>query len=283
MDPSLWIPIAAGIVAWCLFWVWLVPLARTRIEARLADRIGTTPFAGAVDLLIGIYCRLLHRVRFVGFDDLPAPFRHGDAGGGLVVANHTAGIDPLLVQTGIRRFIRWMMWADMMTPSLDAIWKAGQILPVSYGNEDSTTVRLAIRHVRDGGLVGVFAEGGIAKPPGSIHPFQAGVGLLARMTKAPILLVHIHGTPNAPDAFASVFRPSHATVEVVGIFDLSREKDPHRAVEILRNALIEHTGWPSSDVDLVEKWRAELAAATGSESQDSRAEPDAGAVQSEHA
>lgn len=283
MAPSLWIPIVAGVVAWCLFWLWLLPLLRRRIGARLARRIGTAPFAGAVDLLICLYCRIFHRVRFVGFEDLPAPFRHGDAEGGLVVANHTAGIDPLLVQTGVRRFIRWMMWADMMIPSLDPIWKAGRILPVRYGSEDSTTVRLAIRHVRDGGLVGVFAEGGIARPPGRIHPFQAGVGLLARMTKAPILLVHIHGTPQAPTAFGSVLRPSRTTVEMVGIFDLSREKDPHRAVEILRTALAEHTGWPLSDVDLVEKWRAEMDAAEGTDSGESPAEEGAGAVQSGHA
>ena len=265
MTTLVWILLAAGVLLTILFWTRGLPW----IRASLAARIGTAPFTGALDLLSCLYCRLVHRVRFVGFEDLPAPFRHGATEGGLVVANHSAGIDPLLVQTGLRRFIRWMMWAEMMTPILAPVWRAGQILPVRYGSGDSTTVRLAIRHVRDGGLVGVFAEGGIAKPPGRIHPFQAGVGLLARLTKAPILLVHIHGTPKAAHAFGSVFRPSRSTVEVVGIFDLSEEKDPHRAAEILRTALVEHTGWPTSDLDLVEDWRSKNPVATGDGSPES--------------
>ncbi len=265
MTSFPWIPIVAAVVLWCVFWLWLLPILRRRIGEALSDRLGTPPFTGAMDLLISVYCRLVHRVRFVGFEDLPAPFRHGDTSGGLVVANHTAGIDPLLVQTGLRRFIRWMMWAEMMTPSLDPIWQAGRILPVRYGSEDSTTVRTAIRHVRAGGLVGVFAEGGIARPPKEIHPFQAGVGLLARMTKAPILLIHIHGTPQTPEAFGSVFHRSHSVVEAVGIFDLTEEKNPHEAVGILRAALLEHSGWPASEVDLVDRWRAEAERETAIE------------------
>ena len=163
-----------------------------------------------------------------------------------MVANHASGVDPVLVQAGVRRFIRWMMWAEMMEPAMDPIWRIGRIFPVSYGAQDSTIVRQAVRWVKDGNLLGVFAEGAIARPAGELRPFQPGVGLIARLTKAPVLLLHVDGAPYTPTAFSSAIKPSRATVRLVGIFDLSKEKDPQAAVDLLRNALAEQSGWPLS-------------------------------------
>ena len=259
MEVSPWILALAAVAGWIVAWMWVIPTAARTIRRRLEDRLGDSAMAGFLDLLNMAYVRWWHRLEFVGFDDLPAPFRPGDRGAGLVVANHTAGIDPLLVQAGIRRFIRWMMWADMMVPELDVVWKAARILPVHYGNEDSGTVRTAVRELKDGGLVGVFAEGGIARPRGEIRPFQPGVGLLARLGKAPVLLLWIHGTPESPTAFGSILRRSRSRVEVVGVFDLRAEKDPQVASDTLRQALLDHTGWEANEESVVDRWEREVA------------------------
>ncbi|MCP4834496.1 MAG: 1-acyl-sn-glycerol-3-phosphate acyltransferase [Phycisphaera sp.] len=251
MNATHWAILAVAVLAWIGFWMWVVPVLGRRIRIRLEARLGDTATAGAIDLLNLLYVRWWHRLELVGFRDLPAPFRAGDRGAGLVVANHTAGIDPLLVQAGIRRFIRWMMWADMMIPELELFWRTARILPVSYGTGDSTTVRTALRHLKDGGLVGLFAEGSIARPPREIRPFQPGVGLLARLSKAPVLLIHIRDTPYTPTAFGSIIRRSRAVVEVIGIHDLSGEKDPRVATERLRSALLDHSGWPSNEETLI--------------------------------
>lgn len=251
MTPTHWILLAAAIVAWVVFWMAIVPWAGRTIRRRLERRIGESPEAGALDLANRIYTRLVHRVRFEGLDDLPPPFRHGGTGGGIVVANHASGVDPVLVQAGIRRFIRWMMWAEMMEPMLDPVWRAGRILPVRYGAEDSTIVRQAVRWVKDGNLLGIFAEGAIARPAGELRPFQPGVGLIARLTRAPVVLLHVDGAPYTETAFQSAFKPSRATVRLVGVFDLSREKDPQAAVDLLRNALAEHSGWPLNEESLI--------------------------------
>ena len=257
MTSTEWIILAAATLLGIVIGVWAIPVGVRRVRQRLAARLGDTPMAGLLDLLNKGYLRWWHRVELVGFDDLPAPFRAGDTGPGIVVANHTAGIDPLLVQAGVRRFIRWMMWADMMIPALGLVWRTAKILPVSYGEKDSTTVRTAVRYLKDGGLVGVFAEGAICRPPGEIRPFQPGVGLLARLGKAPILLIHIRDTPFRPTAFGSVFRRSRPVVEVVGIFDLRKEKDPQVAADRLRTALIEHSGWPANEESLLDAWKTE--------------------------
>ncbi len=251
-SPAIIIWIAAGITAWTTLWMWLVPRTTRRVRAALDARIGDGPLVGMIDLMSCCYCRWVHRVRFEGFDRLPETFRRGGAGGGIVVANHTAGMDPMLVQTGIRRLIRWMMWADMMAPALDFAWKAGQVLPVRHGHEDSTTLRQAVRHVKGGGIIGLFPEGAIVRPPGELRPFQPGVGLLARLTRAPVLVLWIHDTPYAETAWGSLARRSRAVVEFVEVLDLSREKDPAVASEMLRDAIARRSDWPRNDESMLE-------------------------------
>lgn len=254
MSPTSWLILALVAAGWFLFWTLAVPALRRAIARRLEARIGESPEAGFLDLVNVFYVRWWHRVRFVGFEALPAPFRKGDSGPGIVVANHSAGVDPLMVQAGIRRFIRWMMWAEMQTatPSLAFVWKTGRILPVKYGSEDSTIVRQAVRHLKGGGLLGLFPEGAIARPPREIRPFQPGIGLIARLSKAPVLVLHIHGTPYAPTAMGAVWRRSHTVVEVVGVYDLAGEKDPAEASNRLREVLIDHSGWPANDEPILE-------------------------------
>ena len=256
MTSTEWTIVAIAILIGAVLGAFLIPAGVRWTRRSLAARLGDSPMAGFLDLLNMGYVRWWHRLELVGFKDLPAPFRAGDRSPGIVVANHTAGIDPLLVQAGVRRFIRWMMWADMMVPTLNVVWKAAKILPVSYGAKDTTTVRTAVRHLKDGGLVGVFAEGAISRPPLEVRPFQPGVGLLARLGKAPVLLVHIRDTPFRPTAFGSVFRRSRAVVEVVGIFDLRSEKDPQVAADRLRSAIMEHSGWPANEESLLDTWKA---------------------------
>ena len=253
MSPStvtIWI--VTGIATWIILWMWLIPTATRRVRSALDARIGDGPLVGTIDVISCCYCRWVHRVRFVGFERLPETFRRGGEGGGVVVANHTAGMDPMLVQAGIRRLIRWMMWADMMVPALDFAWKAGQVLPVRHGQEDSTTLRQAVRHVKEGGIIGLFPEGSIVRPPGEIRPFQPGVGLLARLTRAPVLVLWVHDTPYADTAWRSLVRTSRAVVELVDVLDLSKEKNPAVATAMLRDAIARRSGWPRNDEPMVE-------------------------------
>ena len=258
--PSLAIVIVAGIGVWILLWMWAIPTVTDRIRTALDRRIGNGPLVGLIDLVSCTLARTRHHVRFVGFEDLPSPFRHGDIGGGIVVANHTAGVDPFIVQTGIRRLIRWMIWAEMMDPRFDFAWKAGQALPVSYGSQDASTLRKAVRHVKNGGLIGIFPEGAIARPPSQIRPFQPGVGLLARLSKAPVLVLWIHDTPYTETASGAIFKRSHSIVELVGIVNLSDEKVPATATAILRDAIADRSGWPRNDESILKIGGTEAAA-----------------------
>jgi 1-acyl-sn-glycerol-3-phosphate acyltransferase len=186
------------------------------------------------------YVRLVHRVRYEGIENIPPALagglRTGDGPGSagplIVVSNHTAGIDPLLIQSACLFEIRWMMGRDMLAPVLGWLWEWAHVIPVSRAwveqpgtaepaasRADSRSALEAIRHLRAGAVLGVFPEGRIEQEPGHLLPFLPGVGVLAKKTGAAVLPVVIRGTPAGGSAWGSLFRPSHATVRFLPILD----------------------------------------------------------------
>ena len=110
--------VAAGWLGVALFARWLL-----RGSVRGPDNVPTALVARGIQF----YVRLVHRLRIDGREHLPP------AGTGLpliLIANHTAGIDPLVIQAGIPYDPRWMMGADMMIPGLDWMWELARIIPV---------------------------------------------------------------------------------------------------------------------------------------------------------
>lgn len=188
-----------------------------------------------------LFVRLRHRVTFEGFEALRDDV---DAGPLVVVSNHTGSVDPFVVQAGCRFKIRWMMARELMFPALDTFWKLQGIIAVTRDGSDRASAREAIRHVRGGGVVGIFPEGGIVTPPRRVWPFYPGVGLIVARTKAPVLLVWVSGTPDTNELLPSLIGPSRARVRYV---DLIRFDASAHAAEIsatLRERLAAASGWP---------------------------------------
>ncbi len=157
----------------------------------------------------------------------------------LVVANHTAGIDPILIQAACGFEVSWMMAADMMVPQAGAVWRWTRVIRVERTGEDgerrgnAASLREAVRRLQAGGVVGLFPEGRIERPRGVLLPFMPGVGLLVVMADkrlsstgappspvpqskgVPILPVVIEGTPDASTAWGSLWRRSRSTLRVL--------------------------------------------------------------------
>lgn len=251
-----WHLILLAVAVWTGTWVfityWLQPWLR--------DRLGDGALRGFTWVGLRCYLWLVHRVRWVGFDRLPKGMGPGGSGQYILVSNHSAGIDPLLIQAGLRRHLRWLMAKEMFVPILGFFWKWERMIQVSYGAaDDAMALREAARHLREGGLLGLFAEGGIARPPKELRPFQPGVGLLSKIGRAPVLLFWIHETSYTKTPWGSIFKPSRAVVEYIGEYDFSTESDPASAVEGLREALHSRSGWPMNDVPLLDEFQNELA------------------------
>jgi 1-acyl-sn-glycerol-3-phosphate acyltransferase len=223
----------------------LAALAGYAALVRLRDHYGG-------DLLLGLECRLaqayltvVHRIRFEGFDAIPELARIVAPGGGglLVAANHTCGLDPMILQMPLRRRIRWMMWTGQMGRGLGWLWKHLSVLPVSQDGHDLATLRESLRALQRGEVLGVFPEGGVERPPGQILPLQPGLGLLAVRSSAPILLCFIDGTP-APRIFGAFFTASRTRVRAVGLLRALPGEMPAALLDRIQQALLDASGWP---------------------------------------
>lgn len=202
--------------------------------ALLCARLARNPRADAVTGillgLIALYARLWHRMRIEGARNIPRTF---DAGPLVVVCNHTAGVDPLLVQTALPFEVRWMMGRDMRWRGLADLWEFARIIDVDRTGRDTRSAREAIRHLKSGGVLGVFPEGKIARPRGSVLPFRPGIGLIVSAAQAPVLPVWIEGTPVAPTAWGSLWRRGHARLRIGPIMTTSdgKAEDVTRRIE----------------------------------------------------
>ena len=250
-DPdhvNTWYLIPALIILWCALCCFIT----YSLGPWLSSRCGDGPVTGIFWTFARIYSRAIHRVEWVNFENLPEYAQAGGKGAFIVIANHTGGIDPVLIQCGMRRHLRWLMWKDMFTPLLGPIWRHERMIPVSYGaSDDAIVLRESIRHLRSGEALGIFPEGAIARPPEEIRPFQPGVGLLSRVGKAPILLFWVHGVTYAPTAWGTIFQRSYAKIEYLGEYQFSKETSPTDAAETLREAIRDRSGWPLNDESIL--------------------------------
>jgi 1-acyl-sn-glycerol-3-phosphate acyltransferase len=229
----------AGSIAWML---WAATVAWAR---RPAFRGGDLA-ASAARRLIGFYARALHALSVEGLEHVPRRTPEGLGARPLViVANHTAGIDPLLIQAALPFEPRWVMARDMRVESLDWAWDFGRVIFVDRETGESAGLREALRHLKSRGTLGMFPEGAIERPPGRLLPFQPGVGLLIARTRALVLPVVVSGTPHAPTAWGSLTRFSRSRVRFLPLIDFEAQGTPPSAIAgALQRRFEEATGWP---------------------------------------
>lgn len=191
-----------------------------------------------------LYARVMHRTRYEGLENIPVSRRPGPW---IVIANHTSGVDPALIQAACLFEIRWMMTSEMRHPAGEWLWQFAHIIFVEHEGRELASAREAIRHLQNGGVLGIFPEGGIERPPGVLLPFLGGVGLIIKKTGAPVLPFVIDGTPTADHAWKTLWRFSNARVRVVPPIDYSETSLSAGDITAdLHRRFLEWTGWPST-------------------------------------
>jgi 1-acyl-sn-glycerol-3-phosphate acyltransferase len=197
---------------------------------------------GLATVLGKFLARLVHRCRVEGREHVPSSRRPGPL---VVVVNHTAGIDPVLVQVACPFFIRWIMAQRMRLPRFEAIWSFFEIISVDQESRDAAAIRVSLRVLGDGGVLGIFPEGGIERPPRQLLPFAPGVGLLVSRGKARVLPVVIDGTPVTPTAWGSLLHPSRARIRFFPVIDYpTMNMSAGEIVKDLQARYQAWTGWP---------------------------------------
>ncbi len=200
---------------------------------------------GIVYRTIQVYVRVFHRMRATGTEHIRAAEGNRPL---IVVANHTSGVDPLLVQALCRFEIRWIMASDMRHPSGEWFWKFARIIFVDRNRGEIASIREAVKHLESGGVLGIFPEGGIERPEKQVMLFRAGVGMIIRKTGATVLPFVIEGTPQVDPAWATLKQRSWSSVRVLPPVDYSKtHKRPQEIADDLRSVFLRHTGWPAND------------------------------------
>jgi len=190
------------------------------------------------------YLRYFQRMTVEGAHLVPA--RIGP-NGLIIVSNHCAGLDPVALQSTMHHPIRWMMSAEMMLPSLVWAWRRLRIIPVCFDSRDAGALKSAIAHVSEGGVLGIFPEGAIERPPRQLRPFSGGLRLILSRTRAPVLVALIDPGDVAETAYGALFKPTRARLRFLALIEPGPEGHGRDGAERVFELLKRETGWPLNE------------------------------------
>ncbi|HSI32478.1 MAG TPA: lysophospholipid acyltransferase family protein [Tepidisphaeraceae bacterium] len=159
-------------------------------------------------------CKRLVRAFTTNYHDLRilTPFYATAEAGGILACNHTASLDPLLLQTASPRTITWMMAREYShTFGLQWFFRAIEPIMVDRSGRDMAATRSALRALKVGRLIGLFPEGRI-ETKRELLEFQTGVALLAIKANVPVYPAFIDGPQRGRSMVEAFFSPTELTV-----------------------------------------------------------------------
>ena len=156
----------------------------------------------------------------------------------IIAANHRCPADPLFLSAAspqrkmaflvAREFFQWRLvrMADRrLTPCI----------PVNRTGNDAAAFKGALRHLREGGMLGIFIEGGIVEPNQQPRP-RDGVAMLALRTGATVIPAHISGTRYFHNMVWGLLSRHRARVQFGPPVDLTDLRDGADSREDIRKA-----------------------------------------------
>lgn len=141
-----------------------------------------------VKVIFHIIFGILFRPKVVGRENVPME------GAMIMAANHVSNWDPPIAGTYMPRPVAYMAKEELFTPAIaGAIISSLYAFPVKRGAADRAAIKTALSILKQGLCLGVFPEGTRSKD-GKLHKAEAGVALLAAMSKAPVVPVALINT-----------------------------------------------------------------------------------------
>lgn len=163
------------------------------------------------------YTLIFHRCRWVGRHHVPS------TGKAILCSNHTTGLDPLVMQAGIPRPVRWLMLTSYLFSPFNALWRSIKPIAMDYGRNNTSKIKLLVDVLNnDEDIVGVFPEGTLQRTERQLAKLQPGIVTIYRRTEAPIIPVYIHGTPQRHSMIWHFLSPGNVTV----VFGRPWQPDP---------------------------------------------------------
>ena len=155
------------------------------------DRYPPKIAVAAVRLLAYLISKPLWFVRFVGKENIPPE----SAGGIIIASNHQTYIDPVWICIPLSRRVRYLAIEKAFHwPVIGAVIKYLGAFPVKQTDGLSvSTIKVALRSLREGAAVIIFPEGEREFADGKLLPFKQGAARLAVQAGVGILPVTVSG------------------------------------------------------------------------------------------
>jgi len=133
--------------------------------------------------------------------------------GAVVVCNHRSSVDPIFVQSVVRRPVHWMVAKEYhASKAFGWFLTMCETIPVSRGGIDTAATKLSIRLAEQGGLVGMFPEGRINATENFMLACRPGAILVAIRSQVPLLPCYIEGAPFDETPLSPLSMPANVTV-----------------------------------------------------------------------
>lgn len=144
------------------------------------------------------------------------------SGPAILVCNHVSSLDPALVQAACpHRIVTWMMAKEyMQVKGMAWFFKAMGVIPVDRGGRDTSSLRAALRSLKDGHILGVFPEGRIATSR-DLLPFHTGAALMALKANVPVYPAFQDGSHRGKDMLKACLEPARAAIAFGPPIDLA--------------------------------------------------------------
>lgn len=168
-----------------------------------------SPFCNFFYKLAAFIIRLIFHVNggltVAGTEKIP------EKGGVIIAANHISYLDPPLIGAVIPRKATFMARRGLFdVPVLGWIIKSAAF-PVHRGKTRPSTIKEAINRLKNNELIVMFPEGRRSET-GNLLEAKRGIGMIASLSKVPVIPALISGTDRALPVDAKWIRRSKITV-----------------------------------------------------------------------
>ena len=125
----------------------------------------------------------------------------------IVVTNHITFSDPVVIMAKLPRLLVPMAKVEIFEHWLTGwVLRSGGVIPVHRGEADTSAVKLALRVLKQNGVI-LLAPEGTRSPDGCLQPAKGGAALLALRSRATILPVGVSGSEQSGKFWKRLKRP----------------------------------------------------------------------------
>ena len=141
-------------------------------------------FYAFAKVVMRILFTILWPLRVTGEENLP------ESGAAILCGNHKSLLDPLAAGVAVRRPLRFMGKKELFNaPVVRRLVRWLGAFPVDRGNADMAAVRTALAILKEGGVLGIFPQGGREMKGHST--METGVALIALKSGATVVPMRI--------------------------------------------------------------------------------------------